>query len=84
MGDKISREVRKKGYLLFREGKVKKELETDKRVHFKVFGETDTYSVIFDKERNEFSCDCRFSTLKQKICSHVIASEILLKEKLKR
>lgn len=76
----ISREVRKKGYLLFKKGKVKKELETDKRIHFRVIGETDIHSVIFDKERNEFSCDCKWSSLKQTICSHVYA--VKLKKKL--
>lgn len=81
MEDEISREVRKKAYLLFREGKVKKELETDKRIHFKVFGDTDIHSVIFDKERNKFSCDCRYSTLQRKECSHIIATKLLIESK---
>jgi len=81
MEDKTSAETRKKGYMLFKEGKVKKELETDKRIHFKVIGETDIHSVIFDKEKNEFSCDCKYSTLRQKECSHIIGSRFLIQNK---
>jgi uncharacterized Zn finger protein len=77
---KISEEVRKKGFLLFKQGKVKKEIETDKRIHFRVQGETSTYSVIFDKEKNEFICDCKFGSLKNGICSHAYACK--LKEKI--
>jgi len=77
----ISEEVKNKAENLLKEGKVKKEVETDKRIHFKVQGETETHSVIFDKERNEFICDCKYSTLKEGICSHVYAVR-LLKERL--
>lgn len=73
---KVSKEVRRKGYLLFKKGKVKKVLETDRRIHFRVEGETDTHSVIFDKEKKEFSCDCPFFTLHQKICSHIVACKL--------
>jgi len=78
--DKLSTEIRKKGYLLFREGKVEKELETDKRIHFKVLSK-DIHSVIFDKEKNMWECDCKFSSLKEGICSHVYAA--MLKERSK-
>jgi len=74
--DKISDEVRKKSYLLFKEGKVRKEVETDKRIHFRVEGETDTHSVIFDKEKNSWFCDCRWSSLKGSICSHILAAKL--------
>ncbi|MGC8812435.1 MAG: hypothetical protein ACP5O8_02500 [Candidatus Aenigmatarchaeota archaeon] len=78
--ERVSREVRKKGYLLFRKNKVKKELETEKRIHFKVEGETDIHSVIFDKTNKNFVCDCPFFTLHEKKCSHIIACELFLKE----
>jgi hypothetical protein len=78
--EKISREVRKKGFLFFKQGKVTKEVETDKRIHFKVQGETETHSVIFDKEKNEWICDCKFSSLKKGICSHVYACQLKEKE----
>lgn len=77
----ISGQVRKKADLLFNEGKVKKEFETDKRIHFKVIGETGTHSVIFDKEKNEFSCDCKYFTLHNRICSHAIAAKLLIGSK---
>ena len=78
---KISREVRRKGYALFKEGKVKVEFETTRRIHFSVEGETETHSVIFDKEKEKWSCDCRWSSLKEGICSHIYAA--MLKRKAK-
>jgi hypothetical protein len=78
--ERISKEVRKKGYFLFRKNKVKKELETEKRIHFKVEGETNIHSVIFDKTRKKFFCDCPFFTLHEKKCSHIVACELFLKE----
>ncbi len=78
---KVSKEVRRKGYLLFKKGKVEKVLETDKRIHFKVRGETDVHSVIFDKEKRKFSCDCPWFSLKERTCSHIYA--VKLKEKIK-
>jgi hypothetical protein len=73
----FSEEVKSKAENLLKEGKVKKEVETEKRIHFKVQGETETHSVIFDKERNEWACDCPFSTLKEKECSHILACKNL-------
>lgn len=70
---KTSRDVRKKGYLLFRRGRVKKILETDKRVHFEVEGESDVHSVIFDKIKKTFNCDCPYFSLHQRECSHIVA-----------
>ena len=70
--------ARRKGLLLLKEGRVKKDLETERRIYFKVLGESDSHIVIFDKERNKFSCDCKFFSLKQKKCSHIIAAEAFL------
>lgn len=76
MGD-ISREIEEKGLQLFKEGKAIKEVETDKRIHFRVMGETENHSVIFDKERNKWKCDCSWNTLKKKECSHILACQNL-------
>jgi hypothetical protein len=78
---KISKEVETKAKNLVKEGKVKKEIETEKRIHFKVQGETEVHSVIFNKEKNEWECDCPFSTLKEKECSHIVACKLFLKNK---
>jgi len=75
----VSKEIRKKGNSLFEKGKVSKEIETGKRIHFKVLSE-ETHSVIFDKEKNEWVCDCRFFALKQKTCSHIFASVLFLEK----
>jgi hypothetical protein len=78
--EKVSREVRKKGFLLFKQGKAVKEVETDRRIHFKVQSEAETHSVIFDKEKNEWECDCKFSSLKKGVCSHMYACWLKEKE----
>ena len=69
--------IEQKGLNLFKDGKVKKEVETDKRVHFKVKGDTEVHSVIFDKKSKEFSCDCKYSSLNKGICSHIVAAKFL-------
>lgn len=76
--EKVSEEIRKKGYQLFKQNKVVKEMETDKRTHFKVQGETEQHSVIFDKEKDELICDCKWSSLKEGVCSHVYATKLFL------
>ena len=76
-----SKETREKGLQIFAEGKVRKDLDTDRRTHFLVQGKTEQHSVIFDKQKNEYSCDCRFFALTQKPCSHVYAAELSMKNK---
>jgi hypothetical protein len=80
---KISDEIKIKSKKLFESGKVKEEFETNKRIHFRVQGETEEHSVIFDKKENKFSCDCTYFTLKGKYCSHIEAVKLLLKKKKK-
>jgi len=74
----ISKGIGEKASSLFKQGKVSKELETEKRIHFKVLSR-EIHSVIFDKEKNEWECDCRFFALKQKHCSHILACSLFLK-----
>lgn len=74
-----SKDVRDKGIRLFRTGCVKKELDTDRRAHFVVQGETDKHSVIFDKARGIWSCDCKFSSMKGRECSHIYACKLSVK-----
>ena len=81
---RISDEIRVKSKKLLESGKVKEEFETNKRIHFRVQGETEEHSVIFDKEGNKFLCDCTYFTLKGKYCSHIEAVKLLLKRKRKK
>ena len=60
--------------------RVKKTVETDKRTHFNVIGDTETHAVIFDKTQKKFSCDCRYFSLRQEECSHIIACRLLTSE----
>ncbi|MEM5829797.1 MAG: hypothetical protein QW040_01435 [Candidatus Aenigmatarchaeota archaeon] len=78
---KISSEIKAKARKLFEEEKVRKEFETDKRIHFTVQGETEEHSVIFEKESKKFLCDCTYFALKEKSCSHVEAVRLFLKKK---
>jgi len=75
----ISKEIREKGLRLLGEGNVKKDLDADKRAYFTVQGETEKHSVIFDKVRNEWSCDCKFSSMKNRECSHIYACKLFEK-----
>ena len=63
---------------LVQEKKIRKEVETDKRAHFVVQGTLEEHSVIFDKMKNEWSCDCSYNTLKRKICSHIVAAQTVM------
>ena len=77
---RISTKTERKGYWLFKQGKIKKDLETEKRVHFVVNSKDTDHFVIFDKEKHKFSCDCEYFSLHQKPCSHILASRFFLKE----
>ena len=76
---KISKITERKGYWLFKQGKVVKDIETDKRIHFVVKSKMKDHFVIFDKIKKEFSCDCQFFSLHLKPCSHILASKMFLK-----
>lgn len=69
--------IRKKGEQLFKEGKVKKDFETDKRIYFTVTS-SEIHSVIFDKTKNTWECDCKYFALKGKECSHIYACKLYL------
>lgn len=75
----ISKEIREKGIRLFREGRVRKDIDTERRVYFVVQGETEKHSVIFDKTRGVWSCDCKFSSMKSRECSHIYACKLSMK-----
>ena len=68
--------IPEKAEKLVKEGKVLKEMNTDKRTHYKVIGDTEEHSVIFDKSKNNWSCDCKYSALQDRECSHIIACKI--------
>lgn len=79
--EKLSEEIVEKGKLLFESGKVKKDLDTERRIHFTVEGESEKHSVIFEKRKKEWKCDCKFNSLHQKRCSHILSC--MLKKNLK-
>jgi len=81
----MSFEKERKARILLREGKVKKDMETAKRIHFRVLGRSGEHSVIYDKEKRKWLCDCTYMSLHGEYCSHVLACQMYLekaKEKL--
>ena len=76
----ISTKTERKGYWLFKQSKVLKDLETDKRIHFIVHSQEKDHFVIFDKKKKEFSCDCEYFSLHLEPCSHIVASQFFMKE----
>ncbi|MFH8080449.1 MAG: hypothetical protein QXO84_01045 [Candidatus Aenigmatarchaeota archaeon] len=74
---KLSWRVKRKGYWLYKDGKVKKDVETEKRTYFLVYSDKE-HSVIFDKTRNQFLCDCEYFSLKLTECSHIYAVKLFL------
>lgn len=77
--EKISTKITQKGQILFEKGKVMRDIDTEKRTYFTVEGESEKHSVIFEKEKKEWKCDCKFSTLHLKLCSHIIACKLYSK-----
>jgi hypothetical protein len=73
------KEIEKKARKLFREGRVRLDFESEKRIYFTVYSR-DVHSVIFDKEKNDFRCDCKYFSVKQKECSHIKACKLFLKD----
>lgn len=72
------RNIREKAFKLLREKRVKKDLETELRIHFSVKGETEEHGVIYDKIKKNWSCDCKYFSLHRRVCSHILASKLLL------
>jgi len=75
--DQASESVAKKAKMLVEQKRVRKELDSDKRVHYIVLGDTEQHSVIFDKKKKTWECDCPWSTLKRMECSHILAAKML-------
>jgi hypothetical protein len=73
---KVSKGVREKGLRLFKEGRVKKEMDSNRRTYFNVEGETEKHSVIHDKTEDKWSCDCKFNSMKGRECSHIYACKV--------
>jgi hypothetical protein len=77
----VSWKTKMRGYWLNKQGKVKKDLENDKRIFFSVETNNEKKSVIFDKAKKTWSCDCRFFSLKLTDCSHIKAAKNFLEDK---
>lgn len=73
-----SKDIEKKSQDLLISGKIKRDMETEKRIYFTVEGESEKHSVIYEKIKKEWKCDCKFNSLHHKKCSHIFAS--ILKE----
>jgi len=77
------REIERKARKIFREKRVRIDFESEKRIYFTIYSR-EIHSVIFDKKKNEFKCDCKYFSVKQKECSHIKACKLLLKDLQKK
>ena len=62
--------------------KVKIDYSTSKHISFIVEGDETKHNVMYFMEKSgnkKWQCDCKWYTLQNKICSHVIAVNIALK-----
>ncbi len=73
----VSQSILEKGKKLVEEKRVMKDVDSEKRIHFKVLGDTEEHIVIYDKNKNTYECDCSFNTLKYKECSHIVGCKIV-------
>ena len=71
--------VHKKAFELYKKKRIKVEVISLRRIHFKVMSREE-HSVIYDKIQKNFFCDCKYFTLKLKECSHIKACKLLLKK----
>lgn len=74
----LSWRTKRKGYWLFKDGKIKKDVDSEKRIHLNVESDGRSHSVIFDKTKHAYTCDCEFFSLKLKDCSHIHAARLFL------
>lgn len=75
-----------RGKQLFKEGKVKLDIETEKAIYLKVEGRRNVYDVRLMSD-GTFNCTCRSGSIKGAVygslCSHVVAA-ILYVAKMKK
>ena len=71
----------KKAERLINENKIKL-LSNNRMAIFEVIGDNDTYNVMYNKVKNNWSCSCRGGSLKPGTnCSHIKAAQALYNEK---
>ncbi|MCL5420208.1 MAG: SWIM zinc finger domain-containing protein [Candidatus Parvarchaeota archaeon] len=63
-------------------GSVKLDYKTQKHLSFLVQGDNELHNVMYFDEKPDskrWQCDCKWYTLQDKLCSHIIAVNIALK-----
>ena len=63
--------------------KVKSDYQTSKHISFTVESESGVHNVMYFNEKEgelKWQCDCKWYTLQNKICSHIIAVNLFLIE----
>jgi len=78
----LSFAIRRKGWQLFKNNKVKVDMITDKRIYFTVKGSSEDHTVIYYRDSGELISDCKYFSLHLKPCSHIYACNLFFKEKL--
>lgn len=63
---------------------VKVDYRTQKHVSFLVQGDNELHNVMYFDEKpddRKWQCDCKWYTLHNKICSHITAANLAVREK---
>ncbi len=68
-----SAKIIEKARELVSQNRVIKDVDSEKRIHFKVLGDTEEHIVTYNKLKDIYDCDCSFFTLRHKTCSHITA-----------
>ncbi|MCS7093987.1 MAG: hypothetical protein RMJ18_02280 [Candidatus Aenigmarchaeota archaeon] len=71
----VVKEIEKKARRLLKEGRVRMDFETAKRIYFTVYSR-EVHSVIYEKSEKKFICDCKYFSVKAKECSHIKACKL--------
>ncbi len=70
---------RHKAAALVRDGRVSLRSTGPERVHLDV----KDYSVVYHRRKRRWSCTCRYNTLTQGECYHIIAARLFLDQTIK-
>jgi len=76
----IMRDKYKKAEALLRLNRVKLDMKGSDKIYFTVKGDHETYSVIIHTKNSRCTCTCRYWSVTQRKCSHILACLLYLKK----
>ncbi len=67
---------------LIKNNNVRLDIKTENRIHFTV-NSNEEHSLYFDRKNITWNCDCRYFSIKEKQCSHILAAKHFWESKIK-